>query len=198
MSKLIVFAAPSGAGKTTIVRHLMRQFPQLTFSISATTRQPRPGEEEGKDYYFLSTAAFREKIKYDEFVEWEEVYTDQYYGTLRDEIARLWAQKCHITFDIDVKGALNIKKAFPEETLTVFVKAPSIEALYERLRARNTESEEQLQKRMDRTHEESSYAPHFDRILINDDLLEAFKEAEIMVRDFIGESPLPESEYPER
>lgn len=198
MSKLIVFAAPSGAGKTTIVRHLMRQFPQLSFSISATTRQPRPGEEEGKDYYFLSAADFREKIKYEEFVEWEEVYKDQYYGTLRDEIARLWAEKRHITFDIDVKGALNIKKAFPKETLTVFVKAPSIEALYERLRARNTESEEQLQKRMNRTLEESSYAPHFDRILVNDDLQEAFKEAEIMVRDFIEESPLPESEYPER
>lgn len=199
MSKLIVFAAPSGAGKTTIVKHLMHQFPQLTFSISATTRQPRPGEQEGKDYYFLSPAAFQEKIKNEEFVEWEEVYKDQYYGTLRNEIARLWAQKCHITFDIDVKGALNIKKAFPKETLTVFVKAPSIEALYERLRARNTESEEQLQKRMDRMLEESSYAPQFDYILVNDDLLEAFAEAETLVRNFIGEAPrLQENEYPEQ
>ena len=197
MSKLIVFAAPSGAGKTTIVKHLMSKFPQLAFSISATTRQARPGEQDGKDYYFLSAKAFREKIKNDAFVEWEEVYADQYYGTLRTEIARLWALKRHITFDIDVKGALNIKKAFPEETLTVFVKAPSMEVLYERLRTRNTESEAQLQKRMNRMREESSYAPRFDRILINDNLLDAFAEAEALVRDFIGELPPLESGYPE-
>lgn len=196
MSKLIVFAAPSGAGKTTIVKHLMHQFPQLAFSISATTRQPRLGEKEGRDYYFLSIDAFQKKIKNDEFVEWEEVYADQYYGTLRQEIARLWALKYHITFDIDVKGALNIKKAFPEETLTVFVKAPSLEALYERLRNRNTESEEQLQKRMNRMQEEASYAPHFDYILVNDDLSTAFSEAEALVQNFIGVPPRPENEYP--
>ena len=197
MSKLIVFAAPSGAGKTTIVRHLMSKFPQLAFSISATTREPRIGEQEGRDYYFLSTTAFQEKIKNDEFVEWDEVYANQFYGTLRQEIARLWALKRHITFDIDVKGALNIKKAFPEETLTVFVQAPNMEVLYDRLRARNTESEEQLQKRIKRWAEEASYAPHFDRILVNDQLTKAFKEAERLVGDFIGETPRLENEYPE-
>ena len=150
MSKLIVFTAPSGAGKTTIVRHLINSIPNLAFSVSATTRYQRPNEVHGKDYYFLSPEDFRQKIKNDEFVEWEEVYQDQYYGTLKSEVHRLWDLDQHIIFDIDVQGALNVKKAYPEKTLTVFVKAPSLEALMNRLQNRNTETAAQLQKRMDK------------------------------------------------
>jgi guanylate kinase len=200
MSKLIVFAAPSGAGKTTIVKHLMSKFPQLAFSTSATTRPARTGEQDGVDYYFLSQEGFKQKIAAGAFVEWEEVYTHQFYGTLRQEIERLWNLDRHIIFDIDVKGALNLKQAFPEVALTIFVQAPSLEVLFDRLQSRNTESEAQLQKRMDKAREESSFAPQFDHILINDDLFKAFAEAETLVQDFIEPPllPLPENEYPEQ
>ena len=137
MSKLIVFTAPSGAGKTTIVRHLIKEIPSLAFSVSATTRGARPHEEHGQDYYFLSEQDFRAKIKEEAFVEWEEVYTDQFYGTLKSEVERLWAAGKHIIFDIDVHGAINVKNTYPEETLTIFVKPPSVEVLLDRLTNRS-------------------------------------------------------------
>lgn len=188
MSKLIVFTAPSGAGKTTLVRHLLKNIPNLSFSISATTRYQRPGETNGKDYYFLSAEDFRQKIEKQAFVEWEEVYQDQFYGTLKSEVERLWAQNQHIIFDIDVKGALNVKAAYPEQTLTIFVKAPNLETLFERLRARNTEAPEQLERRMRKAQEESAYEDQFDYVLVNDDLPKALAEAEKVVSDFLAKA----------
>ncbi|HKK77015.1 MAG TPA: guanylate kinase [Saprospiraceae bacterium] len=185
MSKLIVLTAPSGAGKTTIVRHLLKSIPQLSFSTSATTRYQRPGEINGKDYYFLSASDFEQKITENAFVEWEEVYQGQFYGTLKTEIERLWAKNQHIIFDIDVKGAMNIKASYPEQTLTIFVKAPSLDTLFNRLRSRRTESDEQLQKRMDKAKEEATYEERFDYVLVNDDLSTALQEAEQVVSDFI-------------
>jgi guanylate kinase len=185
MSKLILFAAPSGAGKTTIVRHLLKQFDNLSFSVSATTRAKRPHEVEGTDYYFLTPEAFKAKIKEQRFVEWVEVYKDQYYGTLKSEIDRLWQAQKHIIFDIDVKGAMMIKEHFPKETLAVFVQPPSIEDLIQRLRARETESEASLQKRIARFEEELQYQNKFDYILVNDILAHTLKEAESIVGQFI-------------
>ena len=186
MSKLLLFAAPSGAGKTTIVRHLLQHFPALSFSISATTRAKRDHEVDGRDYYFLSQTAFRELIDAGAFVEWEEVYAGQYYGTLRREIERLWAEGKHILFDIDVKGALNLKRAYPHESLTVFVKPPSLQAIRERLIARNTETPETLQKRLNRANEELSLENNFDVILVNDILADALRQAEQLVSQFIN------------
>lgn len=188
MSKLIVLTAPSGAGKTTIVRHLLKNIPQLSFSTSATTRYQRSGEIDGVDYYFLSNADFEQKIQEAAFVEWEEVYQGQFYGTLKIEIERLWAARQHIIFDIDVKGALNVKSAYPEQTLTIFVKAPSLEILFERLRSRQTESEEQVQKRMNKAREEAAYEDQFDYVLVNDQLPIALAEAERVVRRFLAKA----------
>jgi guanylate kinase len=185
MSKLIVFTAPSGAGKTTIVRHLLKTYPNLAFSVSATTRQPRPNEKEGEDYYFLSPEKFRRLIQDNAFVEWEEVYEDQYYGTLRAEIERLWEKNLHILFDIDVKGALSIKQAYPRESLVIFVKPPSQETLLERLRGRQTEEPENLKKRLQKAAEELQYEHRFDKVLVNDQLELALKEAEQMVEHFL-------------
>ncbi len=185
MSKLIAFTAPSGAGKTTIVRHLLNKFPNLAFSVSATTRQARPNEVDGEDYYFMSPEAFKRLIQEKAFVEWEEVYADQFYGTLRSEIERLWRQNLHILFDIDVKGALSIKQAYPEATLVIFVKPPSEKVLLERLRGRRTEEPENLKKRLQKATEELQYENSFDKVLINDDLSEALREAEKIVTDFI-------------
>lgn len=181
MSKLFLFAAPSGAGKTTIVRHLLEEFDELAFSVSATTRPKRPHEEDGKDYYFLTEGRFRALIEEDAFVEWEEVYQGLLYGTLRSEVNRLWKAGKHILFDIDVKGALNIKRKFPKETVAVFIKPPSIAALYDRLNKRKTENEASLKKRMDRAAEEMSYEPDFDLVLVNDDLKSALQEAERII-----------------
>ncbi len=185
MSKLIVFTAPSGAGKTTIVRHLLKKYHQLAFSVSATTRLPRPNEKEGKDYYFLSPEKFRQLIQDKAFVEWEEVYENQYYGTLRSEIERLWKKNLHILFDIDVKGALSIKHAYPEESLVIFVKPPSEEVLLDRLRGRHTETPENLRKRFKKAAEELLYETRFDKVLINDQLDQTLKEAEQMVEAFL-------------
>lgn len=185
MSKLIVFTAPSGAGKTTIVRHLLKKYDNLAFSISATTRRPRPNEQDGKDYYFLSPEKFRQLIDKDAFVEWEEVYEDQFYGTLRSEIKRLWEKKLHILFDIDVRGALSLKKAYPEESLVIFVKPPSVAALLERLRGRKTESQEKIQKRFNKASEELQFEKSFDKVLINDQLDKALREAEQIVEHFL-------------
>lgn len=184
--KMIIFTAPSGAGKSTIVHHLLDVFPQLSFSISATTRLRRPHEEDGKDYYFVSKDQFRAWVADGAFVEWEEVYEDQFYGTLHREIERIWQSGLHIVFDIDVKGATAIKKAYPDQSLAVFVKPPSYEILVERLIRRRTENEQSLKKRLDRIKKELQYESKFDVVLLNDQLDIALKEAEKIVADFLN------------
>ncbi len=186
MSKLLIITAPSGAGKTTIMRHLLDKFEHLAFSISATTRGRRPHEVDGRDYYFISIDQFKQKIVEDAFVEWQEVYENQYYGTLKSEVERLWAHGKHIVFDIDVKGALNIKRTYPHNSLSIFIKPPSREALLERLRARRTESEESLRKRMARADEELAYENKFEVVIVNDILDNALRQAEQVVQDFFG------------
>lgn len=184
--KLIVVTAPSGAGKTTIVRHLLEKFDFLDFSISATTRKKRRHEKEGVDYYFMTPAKFKKLVKQKDFIEWEEVYDDQYYGTLKSEVERIWKLNKHIIFDIEVKGATNIKKAYPDQTHVVFVKPPSPEILFERLRKRKTEDEKSLRKRIARAKKELTYERKFDRVLLNDKLDEALENAEQIVLDFIS------------
>ncbi len=184
--KLIIFTAPSGAGKTTIVRHLLKRFPeQLAFSISATTREKRPHEVDGKDYYFMDKKTFQDKIKSGDFAEWEEVYRQQWYGTLNAEIERLWREGKTILFDIDVKGASRLKNKYKDRALVVFVAPPSIEELERRLSRRKTETRSSLLKRIQRAIRELEYREKFDRVLVNDDLDVAFSEAEQIVRHFI-------------
>lgn len=185
--KLIVFSAPSGSGKTTIVRHLLQQEDlNLDFSISATSREPRENENHGKDYYFMSLETFKKHIKNDDFLEWEEVYRDNFYGTLKSEVERIWATGKHVVFDIDVVGGLDIKKIYPERTLAVFVKPPSIEELKIRLKKRKTETEERINMRVAKASIEMATAPQFDFIIVNNNLEEALKEAHTLVQDFIG------------
>jgi len=192
MSKLIIFTAPSGSGKTTIVRHLLKHIDSLAFSVSATNRPPRDHETHGKDYYFLSSEEFHWKVAQGEFLEWEMVYPGRYYGTLKAEVERLWAEGKHVIFDIEVKGATNIKKAFPEESLAVFVKVPSLEELRRRLEARGTESPEMIETRLARAAEELSYQENFDYVLINDDRDQALVEALEVVEQFLAKSPSTE------
>ncbi len=187
MSKLLIFTAPSGAGKTTITRHLLKTFDFLAFSVSATTRDPRPHEEEGVHYYFLSKKAFKKKIKTKEFVEWEEVYEDQYYGTLKSEVERLWKKDKHILFDIDVEGAKEVKKEYGDQALAIFINPPSKEVLIERLKSRKTEDEKSLKKRIKKATKELKYANKFDKILVNDVLEVALKDAEKLVLDFVNQ-----------
>ena len=185
--KLIVFSAPSGSGKTTIVRHLLNKTDlNLEFSISATSRDKRGEEEHEKDYYFLSAKDFKTKIKNDEFLEWEEVYRDNFYGTLKTEVERIWALGKNVIFDIDVSGGLRIKRKFPDQTLAIFVKPPSIDALKIRLKKRKTESEDKINMRVSKASAELATAPLFDTIIINDDLEKALTEAEQKVADFIN------------
>ncbi len=185
--KLIVFSAPSGSGKTTIVRHLLKQEElQLEFSISATSRVPRGEEVDGKDYYFLSSKEFINKIKSDEFLEWEEVYRDNFYGTLKTEVDRIWKLGKHVIFDIDVSGGLRIKRKFPEETLAIFVKPPSIDELKIRLKKRKTESEDKINMRVAKASAELATSPLFDEIVVNEDLETALKDAYKLVDDFIN------------
>jgi guanylate kinase len=188
MSKLIIVTAPSGAGKTTIVHHLLDQFTNLAFSVSATTRERRSYEKEGKDYYFLTPDRFRQLIREEAFVEWEEVYPDQFYGTLKTEVERLWAAHKHIIFDIDVKGALNIKAAYPENALVLFIAPPSLAILRSRLQNRDTENPASLRKRLNRVDEEMQYQHRFDRVIINDDLPKALMEASSAVGAFLNAS----------
>lgn len=188
MSKLFLFAAPSGAGKTTIVRHLLDRYEYLSFSTSATTRSRRPHETEGEDYYFISPEQFRALVESEGFVEWEEVYEGLFYGTLKSEVERLWGEGKHIVFDIDVKGAVNIKQAYPEEAVAVFVKPPSLEALRSRLTARGTEDEANLTKRLGRAAEEMTYEDRFDIVLVNDDLQQALRAAEQIIEEAIKEA----------
>ncbi len=184
--KLIVFSAPSGSGKTTIVKHLLTEESlSLDFSISATSRDLRGEEVHGKDYYFLTPDDFKKHIEEDAFLEWEEVYTNNFYGTLKSELERIWSLGKHVVFDIDVIGGLNIKSQFPEETLAIFVKPPSIEEMEKRLRLRQTDSEEKILERVAKAEKEISYAKDFDVILINDDLDTAKKEAYNLVNNFI-------------
>ncbi|MGS2763363.1 guanylate kinase [Sinomicrobium sp. M5D2P9] len=185
--KLIVFSAPSGSGKTTIVRHLLgiEKF-NLDFSISATSRAPRGNEADGKDYYFLSLQEFKNHIKQGDFLEWEEVYRDNFYGTLKSEVERIWAKGKHVIFDIDVAGGLRIKKKFPEQTLAVFVKPPSVDELKIRLKKRKTEPEDKINMRIAKASVELATAPQFDKIIKNYDLETALKEAEQLVDQFIN------------
>ncbi|PHI18277.1 guanylate kinase [Lewinellaceae bacterium SD302] len=184
--KILIFTAPSGAGKTTVVRHLLKHFPQLGFSVSATTRPPRPGETDGIDYHFLEPEDFTTRIANGEFVEYEEVYPGRFYGTLYSEVERIWALDKTIVFDIEVKGATNLKKFYPENSLAVFVAPPSKEILFERLRKRSTEDEASLKARFDRSAEELGYANNFDRILVNDVLKTTLDEAEVLTANFLG------------
>lgn len=185
--KLIVFSAPSGSGKTTIVQHLLSH-PELKleFSISATSREPRHGEVEGKDYYFLSLEEFKKKIKNEEFLEWEEVYRDNFYGTLKSEIEKIWKQGKNVIFDIDVVGGLDIKHIYPDQTLAVFVKPPSIEELKIRLKKRKTESDDKISMRVAKASIEMATAPQFDFIIENNNLQVALKEAYELVSTFVG------------
>lgn len=185
--KLIVFAAPSGAGKTSIVRHLMPiKTLNLDFSVSATTREPREGEVHGEHYYFLTVDDFKNKISGGDFIEWEEVYTDSFYGTLKSEVDTNLKNGTNVIFDIDVAGALSIKKMYKDEALLIFVKPPSLEALESRLRNRNTESERSLKRRVDKASFEMSFADQFDTIIVNDLLQVAQKQAETIVSNFIS------------
>lgn len=188
--KLVIFTAPSGAGKTTIVRHLLKVRQDVSFSISACTRTPRYGEVNGMDYYFLSPEEFKRKEKAGDFIEYEEVYDNQYYGTLKSEIDRLWGLGKHVLFDIDVKGALSIKKRYGDRALTVFVKPPSFEILKQRLTNRKTEDEKSLRKRINRVKEEMTYERHFDVTLVNEDLEKALVEAEQIVEQFLNLMPV--------
>ena len=185
--KLVVFSAPSGSGKTTIVRHLLKQEElNLEFSISATSRDKRGDEVDGKDYYYLSAKEFKTKIKNEEFLEWEEVYRDNFYGTLKTEVERIWAKGKHVIFDIDVSGGLRIKRKYPEETLAVFVKPPSIDELKIRLKKRKTESEDKINMRVAKASAELATAPLFDVIIKNKDLDIALDEAFNLVNDFVN------------
>src|SRR5690554_6838013 len=186
--KLIVFSAPSGSGKTTIVQHLLKQEElNLGFSISATSRKPRPDEVDGKDYYFMSLKEFKKHIKNGDFLEWEEVYRDNFYGTLKSEVERIWDQGKNVIFDIDVAGGLRIKRKFPEQTLAVFVKPPSIDELKIRLKKRKTENDDRINMRIAKASVELATAPQFDHIIKNYDLEEALKDAYELVADFVKE-----------
>ncbi|RIV27796.1 guanylate kinase [Fibrisoma montanum] len=190
--KLIIFSAPSGSGKTTIVKHLLAENEHLGFSISACTRDRRGrSEQNGKDYYFLTPEEFKTRIDNNEFVEWEEVYTGAFYGTLKSEIQRLWDEGKHVLFDVDVQGGLKLKEYYGDRALAVFVKVPDEETLRQRLMARGTETEESLSKRLFKVHFEMSFQNRFDVILVNDDLETSLKKAQKLVDDFINESKVP-------
>lgn len=183
--KLIIFSAPSGAGKTTIVHHLLKKFPNLSFSISATTRELRGNEQNNNDYYFVSKEEFLHKVARQEFVEFEEVYHGTFYGTLRSEIERIWNEGKHVIFDIDVEGGLRLKRKFEQEALAIFVQPPSLEVLVKRLTERGTDKPEKLQERIIKAEKELQYYDKFDVVLNNNDLGEACAEAEKIVGDFL-------------
>ncbi|MBR3591076.1 MAG: guanylate kinase [Alistipes sp.] len=185
MGKLVIFSAPSGSGKTTIVRELLQRFPQFEFSISATSRQPRGKEQHGIDYYFLSTDEFRQRVERDEFVEWEEVYAGTCYGTLKSEVERIWAKGNVIVFDVDVMGGINLKRLFGEDACSIFIMPPSIEELERRLRGRGTDSEEVIQKRIGKAEFELSKSPEFDYTVVNDVLADAVNEATDIINNFL-------------
>ena len=183
--KCVIFSAPSGAGKTTIVHHLLDKDLGLEFSVSACSREPRPNEVDGKDYHFLGVEKFKEKIKEGAFVEWEEVYSNNFYGTLYAEIERIWSEGKTVIFDVDVIGGLNLKRKFQEQALAIFVQPPSYIELERRLRSRSTETESKINQRMEKAKKELKFAPEFDNIIVNDELEAAIAEAEQLVREFL-------------
>ena len=185
--KVIIVSAPSGAGKTSIVKHVLQYLPELRFSTSATTRSMREGEVNGKDYHFLSVDDFKKGISRDDFLEWEEVYANQFYGTLKSEIQRIWDEGKVVIFDVDVKGGLNIKKYFGDKALAIFVEPPTIEELENRLRKRGTETDESLRKRVEKAEYELSFAPKFDKIILNDNLDDAREEMLHTIREFLDQ-----------
>lgn len=186
--KIVVVSAPSGAGKSTIVKSLLGLDLGLEFSVSACSRKRRPNEVDGKDYYFYTSDQFKKGIKNNDFIEWEEVYKDQYYGTLRSELIRIWNIGKHVIFDVDVVGGMNIKRQYPEYSLAIFVQPPSLQVLEERLRSRSTDTNEAIATRMSKAEKEMEYASQFDFILTNDSLQRALAEAEEVVRSFLNET----------
>lgn len=186
--KLVIFSAPSGAGKSTLVHYLLPKFPELSFSISATSRAPRGEERHGKDYYFLSAEEFASRARQGDFLEWEEVYKGTCYGTLKSEVERLWAEGKTVVFDIDVVGAVNLKKQFGDRALALFVQAPSLQVLEERLRGRATDSEEKIEERIAKATGEMKRAPEFDRVVVNDVLEVAKAESTQILKDFLHPS----------
>lgn len=185
MGKLVIFSAPSGSGKTTIVRELLKRFPQFEFSISATSRKPRGTEQHGVDYYYLSNEEFRERVERGEFVEWEEVYTGTCYGTLKSEMERIWAKGNVIVFDVDVMGGISLKRLFGDDACSVFIMPPSVEELERRLRGRGTDSEEVILKRIDKAEFELSKSNEFDFTVVNDVLADAVDEATKIIDNFL-------------
>jgi guanylate kinase len=185
-AKLIIFSAPSGSGKTSIVKEILKSDIPFGFSVSATSRKAREGEIHAKDYYFFDVEEFKTRVSNDEFLEWEEVYHNQFYGTLKSEVERLRDQGKNVLFDVDVVGGLNIKKYYGDDALSIFVKAPSVEELKNRLKGRGTESEESLQKRLDKAEYEMTFAPQFDAIVINDNLETAVRECLDLIRKFVN------------
>lgn len=188
IGKLIIFSAPSGSGKSTIVGHLLQKNFNLEFSVSATSRTPRGAEVNGRDYYFLSADEFRAKIENQEFLEWEEVYADTYYGTLRSEVDRITQQGKNIVFDVDVVGGANIKKMYGNRALALFIQPPSIDELEQRLKNRGTDSPDKIAMRLAKASEELTWAPRFDVVLVNDDLDKAKQEAEKILTNFLSQS----------
>ncbi len=185
-NKIILVTAPSGAGKTSIIRHLMKKFPQMAFSVSATTRKPRENEKDGKDYYFISEKEFKEKIHHKEFLEWEMVYEGKYYGTLKEEIERIWAQNKVPVLDIDVQGAIHVQQQYPVNTFSVFIQPPSVAELKSRLLMRGSETEESLQARVNKSAFEMTFKSYFENVVINNDFDEACKQAEKIVSTFLN------------
>ncbi|MEA1887180.1 MAG: guanylate kinase [Bacteroidota bacterium] len=183
--KLIIVSAPSGSGKTSIVKYLLEHLPQLDFSISATSRPPRRGEQNRVDYYFLTADEFRERIKNNEFVEWEEVYKDTYYGTLRSEIQRVWDKDRHIIFDVDVKGGLSLKAEYSDRALALFINPPGINDLRERLAKRGTDHPSKIEMRINKAQEEMREAPNFDKVILNEDLDKACADALRICKSFL-------------
>jgi guanylate kinase len=186
-NKIIIITAPSGAGKTSITHHLMQQFPQLAFSVSAATRQARGNEQNGVDYYFMSAEDFKQKIQQNEFIEWEMVYEGKYYGTLKSELQRIWDNQQVPILDIDVKGAIHVKQQFPEQALTIFIEPPSVAELKKRLESRGTETPESLAARVNKASYEISFKDQFDTSIINDDLEKARAQAVEIVSAFIAQ-----------
>lgn len=185
MNKVIIFSAPSGSGKTTLVKYALETFPELEFSISCTTRQPRGSEIHTIDYHFISPEEFRQKISEDAFVEYEEVYTDKYYGTLKSEVEKIWNNQKVVIFDVDVKGGISLKKYFKDQALSIFIEPPSIEELERRLINRNTDDAETIKTRVEKAEEEMSYAKDFDVIVINENLDQAKGEIKNLIESFI-------------
>lgn len=183
--KAVIFSAPSGSGKSTIVSHILKLHPELKFSVSAASRAPRGDEKNGVAYWFISTDEFRKRIADNEFVEYEEVYPGSFYGTLKSEVERIWDNGDAIIFDVDVKGGVNLKKYFGDRALSVFIQAPSVEVLRQRLVSRATDSPEAIERRVAKAAEEMTYADKFDHIIVNDDLQKAYADAEKLVDDFL-------------